>query len=219
MRLVMVMSGGLDSTVAASALIHAGHVLTGLGFDYGQRHRRELDGLPAIWERLGMQGRVTDLRGVTSLLGGSSLTADIDVPHGHYAEEAMRVTVVPNRNMIMAAIAWGFAVAQKAEGIGLGVHGGDHFIYPDCRPEFVEALEKTLALATDGYSAKPVVLAPFLRGSKADIVKRGAELGAPMELTWTCYEGGEVHCGKCGACVERREAFQLAGVPDPTVYR
>jgi 7-cyano-7-deazaguanine synthase len=131
----------------------------------------------------------------------------------------MRSTVVANRNAIFAMVATGVAVAEGAHAVGLGIHAGDHFIYPDCRPEFVGAAEHLAKVANAGFVAEGfTILAPFVASSKADIVGRGAELGVPFADTWSCYKGGEVHCGTCGTCVERREAFELAGVADPTRY-
>ncbi len=127
----------------------------------------------------------------------------------------MKATVVPNRNMILLALAAGWAISQKADAIAYAAHGGDHAIYPDCRPEFAEAMRHAIGLA-DWHRVE--LLRPFVTLTKADIVRRGAELGAPLGSTWSCYRGGARHCGRCGTCVERREAFALAGVPDPTDY-
>jgi 7-cyano-7-deazaguanine synthase len=124
---------------------------------------------------------------------------------------------VPNRNAILLTIAFGLAAAEGYDAVAIAVHGGDHFIYPDCRPDFVEAFRRMQAKALDGYASVDL-LAPFVDGSKADIVRAGARVGTPFERTWSCYKGGEVHCGRCGTCVERREAFHLAGVADPTAY-
>jgi 7-cyano-7-deazaguanine synthase len=131
----------------------------------------------------------------------------------------MAITVVPNRNAIMLSIAYGVAVAEGAEMVATGVHAGDHFVYPDCRPEFVEAFDMMQKKAVEGFGDESLRLyAPFLKWTKADIVAVGTHLGVPYADTWSCYEGGEVHCGLCGTCVERREAFQLARVRDPTAY-
>lgn len=127
----------------------------------------------------------------------------------------MKQTVVPNRNMIMLAVAGGWAMGQRADRLAYGAHTGDHTIYPDCRPEFVQAMQGALALA-DWHRVE--LVSPFLSFTKADIVARGAELGVDFTQTWSCYEGGDVHCGACGTCYERREAFGAAGVPDPTEY-
>jgi 7-cyano-7-deazaguanine synthase len=157
---------------------------------------------------------------VGHLLSGSALTDDIEVPHGHYAAENMAVTVVPNRNAIMLSIAYGVAVARGARLVAAAVHAGDHYVYPDCRPQFVEAFDAMQRQAVEGFGDPDLRLhAPFIHKSKAEIVEIGTSLGVPYEDTWSCYEGGEIHCGLCGTCTERKEAFQLAGVPDPTKYR
>jgi 7-cyano-7-deazaguanine synthase len=132
----------------------------------------------------------------------------------------MAVTVVPNRNAIMLSVAYGAAVADGAEVVAAAVHAGDHFVYPDCRPAFVDAFDAMERLATEGFGHEELRLyTPFVDKTKADIAKIGAELGVPYADTWSCYEGGEVHCGFCGTCTERKEAFELAGVLDPTVYQ
>lgn len=215
-KIVALLSGGLDSTTLVAKLLRDGHLVCGIGFDYGQRHSRELESARDVADFLGITFRVCDLRGVQEFISGSSQTSpEIDVPEGHYADESMRVTVVPNRNMIMASVAAGWATSLDFDGIALAVHAGDHAIYPDCRPAFIERLESALSYA----NYKPLaVWAPFLNMSKADIVREGASYMAPFWLTWSCYKGGLRHCGKCGTCVERREAFQLAGVQDPTEY-
>jgi 7-cyano-7-deazaguanine synthase len=188
-----------------------------LSFDYGQRHVKELESARACARRLGVPHRVVDLRDVGAALSGSALTDDVAVPDGHYAEETMRITVVPNRNAIMLAVAFGMAAAQKAGAVAAAVHGGDHFIYPDCRPGFVAAFQAMQDAALEGYAAV-TLWTPYVQGSKADIVRDGARLGVPFAETWSCYKGGARHCGRCGTCVERREAFHLAGAADPTGY-
>ncbi|MBA2279722.1 MAG: 7-cyano-7-deazaguanine synthase QueC [Actinomycetota bacterium] len=217
---VAVVSGGLDSAVLAHHLRAEGRVVRLLSFDYGQRHAKELDGARALATALHTSVDVVDLRSVGALLGGSALTDDaVAVPDGHYTDDSMRATVVPNRNAIFASVAVGVAVARKAWAVALGVHAGDHPVYPDCRPEFVEAVERLARVANEGFVDPDFrVLAPFLNLSKADIVRQGAELGVDFARTWSCYKGGELHCGTCGTCVERREAFALAGVADPTAY-
>lgn len=217
---VTVISGGMDSTVLAYQLREEGWDLRLLSFNYGQRHARELDSARLIAEKLGAPHDVADLRPVGALLTGSALTDDaVDVPEGHYTDSSMRSTVVPNRNAIFASVAIGVAVADGAQAVALGVHAGDHPIYPDCRPEFVDALQRLAIVANDGFIAPGFqVLTPMVNWSKADIAQRGYELGVPLADTWSCYKGGDLHCGRCGTCVERREAFELAGVPDPTVY-
>lgn len=217
---VAIVSGGMDSVTLAYMLDAEGYGLHLLSVDYGQRHRKEIDFARRCAERLGARFDVVDITGVGRLLSGSALTDDIEVPHGHYAEETMAVTVVPNRNAIMLSVAYGAAVADGAEMVAAAVHAGDHFVYPDCRPAFVEAFDAMERLATEGFGHPELRLhAPFVDKTKADIAKIGAELGVPYGDTWSCYEGGEVHCGLCGTCTERKEAFELAGVADPTVYR
>ncbi len=217
MKTIVICSGGLDS-VSLAHKVAAEQDLAGLlSFDYGQRHAKELDFARLCAERLGVTHRVVDLRGVGAALSGSALTDDVDVPDGHYAEETMKVTVVPNRNAIMLAVGFGMAAAEGADAVAVAVHGGDHFIYPDCRPGFIDAFQAMEARALEGV-ADVTLYAPFVNGSKADIVTEGARHGTPFAQTWSCYKGGEVHCGRCGTCVERREAFHLAGVADPTEY-
>ena len=217
---VTVVSGGLDSAVLAHELRADGWALRLLSFDYGQRHAKELDHARKLAVALGAPHGVVDLRSTGVLLAGSALTdAGVAVPEGHYTDESMRATVVANRNAIFVQIAVGVAVAEGAEAVAVGIHAGDHPIYPDCRPAFVEAAEQLALVANEGFLADGFrLLAPFLHRSKADIVRRGAELGVAFADTWSCYAGGERHCGRCGTCVERREAFALAGVPDPTEY-
>ncbi|MGV6874205.1 7-cyano-7-deazaguanine synthase QueC [Pseudochelatococcus sp. B33] len=217
MKSAIVCSGGLDS-VSLAHIMAAEHTLSRIiSFDYGQRHRKELDFAERAAGRLGVPFHLIDLRPIGAALTGSALTDDIDVPDGHYAEETMRITVVPNRNAIMLAIAFGVAAARGDDAVAAAVHGGDHFIYPDCRPGFTDAFAAMQKAALDGY-ADVALHVPFVRRTKADIVAEGARAGTPFAETWSCYKGGEIHCGRCGTCVERREAFALAGVPDPTRY-
>ncbi|MET8683609.1 7-cyano-7-deazaguanine synthase QueC [Streptomyces sp. NPDC004732] len=217
---VVIASGGLDSTAAAYLLASQGSSVSLLSFDYGQRHRKELESAARIAALLDAAHEVVDLTSVGRLLGGSALTdTGVAVPDGHYSDESMRITVVPNRNAIMLEVAAGVAVASKADAVAFGAHAGDHFIYPDCRPEFFEKLAASIRAGNEGFLAEGFQLvAPFLNVTKADIVETAAELQVPFELTWSCYKGGEVHCGTCGTCTERREAFALAEVPDPTAY-
>lgn len=217
---VATVSGGLDSVTLAHSLAADGHDLVCLSFDYGQRHAKEVDFARACAARLGADHHTVDLRSVGALLTGSALTDDaVAVPEGHYTDASMAATVVPNRNAIMLAVAVGVAVARRAGAVATAVHAGDHAVYPDCRPAFVAAAEHEARVANEGFAVDGFrVLAPFVEVSKADIVRRGAALGVPFADTWSCYVGGERHCGRCGTCVERREAFTLAGVADPTDY-
>jgi 7-cyano-7-deazaguanine synthase len=218
---VAIVSGGLDSVTLAYLLASEGWNLHLLAFDYGQRHRREVEFARGCAESLNAGFDLVDMRAAGRLLSGSALTDDsIEVPHGHYAAPNMAVTIVPNRNAIMLAVAYGAAVAQNAEIVATAVHGGDHFIYPDCRPEFIQSFDAMQKVAVAGTGHPDLHLhAPFVRLFKHDIVRIGAQLNVPFAQTWSCYEGGEVHCGLCGTCVERKEAFSLAHVSDPTIYK
>lgn len=217
-RVVVVLSGGMDSTTLTAHYAALGRRIIAVTVDYGQRHRREIESARVIAAHYGADHHVVDLRAVGALLRGSALTdPQLEVPDGHYAEETMRATVVPNRNAILANVAIGVAVAQQAPVVALGMHAGDHFIYPDCRPEFVAALNRLSAEANEGFGA-PLIEAPFLRWSKTEIAAYGVRLGAPLEKSWSCYRGEERHCGTCGTCYERRESFRDAGVADPTDY-
>lgn len=217
---VVLASGGVDSATLAYVLAFRGARLSLLSLDYGQRHRRELESATTIARRLDFPWRLVEAQTLGRLLSGSALTdEDLAVPDGHYTDASMHATVVPNRNALFLDVAVGYAVAQRADAVAFGAHAGDRPIYPDCRPEFVQAYAVTVAVANEGFlPADFQVLAPFLACVKAEIVRLGADLGVPFADTWSCYRGEAVHCGTCGACVERREAFTLARVPDPTRY-
>ncbi|MEA1050471.1 7-cyano-7-deazaguanine synthase QueC [Lamprobacter modestohalophilus] len=215
MKTVLILSGGMDSATLAYEP-DLGELLC-LSFDYGQRHVRELQAAAAIAKERGAEHRIIRLEGFAEACPGSSLTdRSVAVPHGHYEAPTMKQTVVPSRNAIMLSAAFGIAVAHGADQIATAVHSGDHAIYPDCRPEFIAHLTGALNLGV--WSDGVVIAAPYIGMSKTGIARRGAELGVPYALTYTCYEGGEKHCGLCGACQERKEAFRDAGVADPTEY-
>ncbi|MDX8503483.1 7-cyano-7-deazaguanine synthase QueC [Mesorhizobium sp. VK4C] len=217
MKTIVICSGGLDSVTLAYKVAAEKTLARLVSFDYGQRHKEELDFARSCAVRLGVPHDIVNITAVGRLLTGSALTSGGPVPEGHYAEDSMRVTIVPNRNAIMLAVAFGIAAAEQADAVAAAVHGGDHFIYPDCRPAFIEAFEAMQRHALEGL-ARIALYAPFLQLSKADIVSEGARLGVPFEETWSCYQGGAHHCGRCGTCVERREAFHLAAQNDPTSY-
>jgi 7-cyano-7-deazaguanine synthase len=210
-KTLVVCSGGLDSVTLAHKVAVEETLIHLVSFDYDQRHKKELEYARRCGERLGTTHDVLDITDIGRRLTGAA------VPEGHYAEESMRVTVVPNRNAIMLTIAFGIAMARGAEAVAAAVHGGDHFIYPDCRPVFVDAFTTMQRHALDGF-AQIAFETPFLRWSKADVVREGVRIGVPFAETWSCYKGGVRHCGRCGTCVERREAFHLAEVDDPTAY-
>ena len=220
MRTLILLSGGMDSaTVLAKARHDFGSDGLGtLSVIYGQRHIREIGAARRIAEHYGVPHEVFDMTprdGTAALFTGSSLTDDVPVPHGAYDAPSMKATVVPNRNMILLALAGAYAISHGYDRLAYGAHAGDHTIYPDCRPVFVDAMKKALFLC-DWKSLDLWV--PFLMATKGEITRQGLALKVPYELTWTCYEGGEVACGKCGSCVERIEAFHDNNTKDPIHY-
>ncbi|WP_417659889.1 7-cyano-7-deazaguanine synthase QueC [Pseudidiomarina sp.] len=214
-KVVVIYSGGMDSFTVLHHALKQGHDVYALSFNYGQRHVRELDAAATVCKSLGINHKVVDISAINTLLAGSSLTSDIDIPEGHYEAESMQSTVVPNRNMILLALAIGYAVSIKAEAVYYGAHSGDHAIYPDCRPEFVEKMNAVSLIAN--YEPIPIEV-PFLTNTKAEILAAGLAMGLDYAQTWTCYNGREKACGKCGACVERLEAFAANNCVDPLPY-
>jgi 7-cyano-7-deazaguanine synthase len=259
---VAVFSGGLDSTTLVYDMVSRGYEPHLLSFNYGQRHKKELSYAEKTAFTLGLRHDIVDLTGITHLISNSALTSSqeykansgkatfaesvqpaIDVPEGHYAEDNMKLTVVPNRNMIMLSIAAGVAVNNSYKFVATGVHAGDHFVYPDCRPRFLDAANAAIVLGNAGFGAIPdnfdgdenmspfgFLYAPFSELSKAEIAAKAFQLEVPLADTWSCYKGGETHCGRCGTCVERLEAIHEAveiiyggkaadlGLFDPTQY-
>jgi 7-cyano-7-deazaguanine synthase len=220
---VLILSGGIDSSTLLWYLIKKEdckkvHVLT---FNYKQRHVREIEHAKRIVnfaiKNLGVEieHRIVDISTIHGLISKGALTGDEDLPEGFYTDEIQRVTIVPNRNMIMLSIAVGYAVKVEAKRVYYAAHKSDYAIYPDCRKEFVKALDTAVYLAT---IFDPVeVLAPFVDMDKAEVVKLGLKLGVPYELTWSCYRGGEKQCLRCSTCLERTEAFLMNGVKDPAL--
>lgn len=208
-RTLLILSGGMDSTTLLHHLRQKGDRILAISFDYGQRHRKELEYASRSCGRLEVEHRIVDIRNIGELLQGNALTSkDIEVPDGHYEDESMRLTVVPNRNMIMMAIAGGHAISEGCDRLAIAVHAGDHAIYPDCRPDFIEDFER--AIKSGNYESISVY-APFLSWTKSEIVQLGLELGINYdEETWSCYKGGAEPCGTCGTCVERAEALMAA---------
>ena len=187
-----------------------------VSFDYGSKHNaREIPFAQLHCERLGIRHIVISLDFMTSCFKSSLLQGGEDIPEGHYADDNMKSTVVPFRNGIMLSIAVGIAESNGLGFVMMANHGGDHTIYPDCRPEFVEAFDRT---AQAGTFVGVRLLSPYTNMTKGDIARRGKELGIDYAETWSCYKGGEKHCGKCGTCRERKDAFRDAGLPDPTLY-
>tara|TARA_R110002012_G_scaffold36900_1_gene103920 strand:+ start:778 stop:1449 length:672 start_codon:yes stop_codon:yes gene_type:complete len=215
-KTVLIYSGGIDSTVLLYFLLKSRNDVKALSVNYGQRHDKELDYAKNMCGQLNVEHHVADLTALNPLLSGSSLTSPhVQVPEGHYEDLSMKATVVPNRNMILLSIATGWAMSTGASSVSYAAHSGDRAIYPDCREEFADAMNNVMEIA--GWD-KVSLDRPFSSLTKTDIVKLGDKLGVPFEQTWSCYKGQKLHCGMCGTCVERREAFELAGVTDPTIY-
>jgi len=219
-KAIVIASGGLDSTVLTYHLKSKGFDVHMISFNYGQKHLKELQYAARTASKLGLRHNIIDLSSLNKLLGHSALTDPFtEVPNGHYAAANMSITIVPNRNMMMLSIATSIAIAEQAQCIAIGVHAGDHFIYPDTRPVFIESFQQTITIANEGFGDLDLyVYAPYLHTVKAGIVAEGEILGVPFEDCWSCYKGGNLHCSKCGTCVERKEAFEIANVKDKIVY-
>ena len=214
-KVVVIYSGGMDSFTVLHKAVQAGHDVYALSFNYGQRHVKELQCAAAVCQQLGIKHKVVDISAINQLLAGSSLTDNIDIPEGHYAADNMKSTVVPNRNMILLSLAVGYAVSIGANQVYYGAHSGDHFIYPDCRPEFVQKMHDVCQIA----NYEPVdIVSPYLSQTKIEILADGLAMGLDYSQTWTCYNGREKACGKCGSCQERLEAFALNNTTDPLPY-
>jgi len=185
-------------------------------FDYGSKHNaREIPFARLHCERLGINHLVIPLSFMEQYFQSSLLKGGEEIPEGHYAADNMKSTVVPFRNGIMLAVAIGLAESRGLKHVMMANHSGDHTIYPDCRPEFVTAMSEA---ARTGTFPGITLLCPFTNMTKSEIAARGKTLGIDYSETWSCYKGGEVHCGRCGTCVERREAMAEAGINDNTLY-
>jgi 7-cyano-7-deazaguanine synthase len=216
MKIVVLCSGGMDSVTALHWARRHHEVVAVLSFDYGAKHnQREIPFAIEHARLLGVPHHVITLDFVNRFFASTLLKSGGEVPEGHYEATTMKQTVVPFRNAIMLSVATGFAESRGAEGLVVAAHGGDHAIYPDCREDFMRAMGDAMR---HGTYARVGLLRPFIAFDKAQIAAEGARLGVDYARTWSCYKGGEIHCGRCGTCVERREAFLLAGLPDPTVY-
>lgn len=206
MKVILIISGGMDSTTLLYDLKNRGHEIKALSFNYGQRHKKEISYAKRSCRKLGVPHCVVNLSAISKLISNSALTGNIDVPEGHYQSKNMKVTIVPNRNMIMLSIAIGYAENLQYDCVAIANHAGDHYIYPDCRPEFIEILNNASNLGTVNHIK---IYAPYTNITKTDISKIGATLGINYSTdTWTCYKGEENPCGKCGSCIEREEALQ-----------
>ena len=216
-KVVVLLSGGMDSVTVLYHSLKEYDVIGALSFNYGSKHaHQELEYAKYHCDKVGIKHTVIKLDFVQQLFKSSLLIDGGEIPEGHYAAENMKSTVVPFRNGIMLSIACGFAESQGANAVAIAAHSGDHAIYPDCRTNFMEAMRAAMQLGT--YESIDL-LAPFVDIDKTEIVRIGAKLNVDYSQTWSCYKGLELHCGKCGTCVERKEAFELAGVPDPTKYQ
>lgn len=215
-KVVVIYSGGMDSYTVLNKAMHQGYDVHAVSFNYGQRHSKELLFAEKVCKQHNIEHKIVDISSIKQLIGGSALTDDIEVPEGHYEEDSMKTTVVPNRNMIMLSMAVGYAVSIQAEAVYFGAHSGDHAIYPDCRTEFVSAMNDVCNIAN--YQAVEV-RAPYLALSKIDIVKEGLAMNLDYKDTWTCYNGQAKACGRCGACQERLEAFSENDTVDPIAYQ
>ena len=217
MKAILILSGGMDSSTALAWAMASGHnVIKCLSFWYGSKHN------DAEWAAAKMVAshyrKPIDrcrLDFVADCFKSDLLMSGDKIPEGHYADPSMKKTVVPFRNGIMLSIAAGYAESVGAEAIVLGNHFGDHAVYPDCRSDFIDPMAKAIEAGT---YANIKILSPFVSKSKTDIARLGANLGVPFHLTYSCYNGGERHCGVCGTCFERKEAFREAYISDPTVY-
>jgi 7-cyano-7-deazaguanine synthase len=217
-KCVLILSGGMDSGTLLFDLMEQGYDIHALTVNYGQRHAKEIECAKKLAEICGVEHQVIDLSSLAPQLfkGSSQTDPSVKVPEGHYAEETMKLTVVPNRNMILLSLAVAYAISSKASKVFYGAHAGDHAIYPDCRPEFVKAMQTAAALC----DWKQVdILAPYSALTKVGILKRGLECGVPYEETWTCYVGDAEPCGKCGSCQERAEAFAENHHADPLIRK
>lgn len=216
-RAVVLLSGGLDSTTLLYWTLKQGIRPYVLSFDYGQRHKKELNFAKKTCRKLKADHRTIDLTSLSGLLSGSALTTEsIKIPEEHYTHESQKVTVVPNRNAIMLNIAVGYAISMGARRVFYAAHYNDRTIYPDCRWEFIQSQSLTAKIANDMPELE--IVAPFVHKTKAEIVKLADELKVPFEDTWSCYKGEEKACGVCGTCRERIEAFQLSKLKDAIEY-
>ena len=211
---VIIVSGGMDSITLLYD--HKDEIALGISFDYGSNHNaREIPFAKMHCERLGIKHITINLDFMHQYFKSSLLDGAEAIPEGHYADDNMKSTVVPFRNGIMLSIAIGIAESNNLDQVFIANHGGEHTIYPDCRPEFINAID---AAATAGTYNNVKVVAPYTKITKSDIARIGKKLGIDYTETWSCYKGGEVHCGKCGTCVERKEALAEAGIEDKTIY-
>lgn len=217
-KVVVLLSGGLDSTTLVYDLVFSQERLKVLPvtFYYSQKHCKEVEVAVKTCRNLRLEQVLIHLEVLGEIAPSALTRSEIEIPAGDYSLENMKVTVVPNRNMILISIATAYAIAEGAVEVYYAAHAGDHPVYPDCRPEFFEALGKAISLCSwEGVNLK----APYINISKVDILRKGLKLGVDYSNTWTCYRGEDLACGECGSCKERLAAFKAVGVPDPLPYR
>ena len=215
-KVVVLLSGGMDSVTAFYQALPDYAVVAALSFDYGSKHNhKEIPYAQYHCRQAGVRHEVITMGFVNDLFSSNLLASGGKIPEGHYEASNMKQTVVPFRNGMMLSIAAGYAESLEVDGLVIAAHAGDHAIYPDCREEFMKSMADAIQYGT---YAEVQVIRPFITMTKAQIAARGAELNVDFAMTWSCYKGRDIHCGTCGTCVERREAFLDAGVPDPTEY-
>ncbi|MCP8311518.1 MAG: 7-cyano-7-deazaguanine synthase QueC [Candidatus Methylarchaceae archaeon HK02M1] len=218
-KALTIISGGIDSSTLLYKILNDRYEAYALTFVYGQKHSKEVEVAKDITSKLNIDHKVIDISSLQEILRSALTSPEINIPEvseelKHY--DSLKFTVVPNRNSIFLSIAVGYAISIRVNHVFYAAHFSDRGVYPDCREEFVEAFNHASRLATDNPDL--VIEAPFIKMSKSEIVSLGTKLGVPYELTWSCYKGGEKHCGVCSSCRERKRAFQDIGIPDPTVY-
>lgn len=214
-KAVVIFSGGMDSTVLLYDVKGLGYEACPITFYYGQRHSKELEMAYKTCQKLGLKYKLVDVESLGEI-APSALTREGEIPKAQYDEESMKQTVVPNRNMVFLSLATAYAIGIGASWVFFGAHGGDHALYPDCRPTFVKAMEQAISLC-DYHVVS--LKTPYLYYTKADILRLGVDLEVDFSLTWSCYEGRELACGVCGTCKERLGAFDEAGIKDPIRYK
>jgi len=215
-KVIILLSGGMDSTVLLYYCLQEYDVISSISFDYGSKHnQREISYAQHHSSLNGIPHKTIGLDFINKLFKSDLLLSGGPIPDGHYEEKNMKTTVVPFRNGIMLAIATGLAESMGADTVTIAAHSGDHAIYPDCRNDFMEHMNFAMQRGTYNNTH---LLRPFISMTKAEVAKLGADLQVDFEQTWSCYKGRDIHCGTCGTCVERREAFLLSDITDPTIY-
>jgi len=214
-KAVIILSGGLDSTTLMYDLLNKGIEVHAISFFYGQKHSKELECAHILCDKLNVPHKIIDLEVLNDIAPSVLTKNELPIPDGEYNEDDIKLMTVPNRNMVMIALATSYAISIGANYVAYGAHAGDHALYADCTPKFVRAMEKAVE-ACDYAGIK--LLVPYLYMTKGEIAKVGLSLGVDYSLTWSCYKGGDLACGKCATCIERLEAFIFAGSKDPIEY-